>query len=95
MGIRQVWWAILISSDAVKGVPLLSVELKKQSNKNATNLAISVLSELSNKRSYDELSGRKSHHTVTSTMELYKLMHLYIREEDDIDSKRIVNDTCL
>jgi hypothetical protein len=83
--IKGVWWAILISSDAVKGVPLLSTELKKQTNEDATNLAISVLSELSNKRSYDELSGRKSHHTVTSTMELYKLMHLYIREEDDID----------
>ncbi|MDT3308484.1 NACHT domain-containing protein [Shewanella vaxholmensis] len=83
--LKGVWWAILISSDAVKGVPLLSTELKKQTNEDATNLAISVLSELSNKRSYDKLSGRKSHHTVTSTMELYKLMHLYIREEDDID----------
>jgi hypothetical protein len=83
--LKGVWWAILISSDAVKGVPLLSIELQKQTNENATNLAVSVLSELSNKRSYDELSGRKSHHTVTSTMELYKLIHLYIREEDDID----------
>ncbi|MCU7963500.1 hypothetical protein L5M28_13095 [Shewanella sp. SW32] len=83
--LKGMWWAILVSSDAVKGVPLLSAELKKQTNEDATNLAISVLSELSNKRSYDELSGRKSHHTVTSTMELYKLMHLYIREEDDID----------
>jgi hypothetical protein len=83
--LRGVWWAILISSDAVKGLPLLSVELTKQTDENATNLAISVLSELFNKRNYDELSGRKSHHTVTSTMVLYKLMHLYIREEDDID----------
>ena len=83
--LKGVWWAILISSDAVKGVPLLSAELKKQTNEDATNLAISILSELSNKRSYDELSGRKSHHTVTSTMELYKLMHLYIREDEDID----------
>ena len=83
--LKGMWWAILISSDAVKGVLLLSEELKKQTNEDATNLAISVLSELSYKRSDDELSGRKSHNTVTSTMALYKLMHLYIREEDDID----------
>ncbi|MBU2970015.1 hypothetical protein KO527_11700 [Pseudoalteromonas sp. C2R02] len=83
--LKGVWWAILISSDAIKGVPLLGLKLKIKASEDATNLAISVLSELSNKRSYDELSGRKSHHTVTSTMELYKLMHLYIREEDDID----------
>jgi hypothetical protein len=78
-----LWWAILISSDAELGITLFGEQLKSESNENATNLAMSVITELSNKRSYDVLSYRASHHNVGSIVRLYQLMHIYIREEDD------------
>lgn len=81
----SLWWAILISSDADTGLRLLKKHLASLVQEKPTELAIAIVSELSDKGYDDVLTERTSHNTVSSRLSLYKLMHQYIREEDDIN----------
>ncbi len=83
--IPSIWWAILISSDAKNGLGFLKRHLATLKFEKATELAIAIVSELSDKGYHDVLTERTSHNTVSSRLSLYKLIHKYIREVDDIN----------
>jgi len=84
-GLSYLWWALYIGTDADSSIPLLSEKLNELPSENATELAISVITSLSERRGYGAICNRNSYETVPHLVTLYKLMYRYIREEDDID----------
>jgi len=83
--LEYLWWALFIGTDADSSLPMLSKKLNELPSENATELAMSVITSLSDRRGYGAISNRNSYETVPHLVTLYKLMYRYIREEDDID----------
>lgn len=79
-----MWWALLIGTEPDDSLILFEKKLESLSGEDATKLAINVLNSLNDRRGFGALTNREQFMNVSSLVTLYKLMHQYIREEDDI-----------
>ncbi|OEF16993.1 NACHT domain-containing protein [Aliivibrio logei] len=83
--LSYIWWALLIGVNADTSLHLFERKLGSMTTENATILAMNVLTSIFDRRDstliVDRASYRKVYHLVT----MYKVMYMYIKEEDDID----------
>lgn len=79
-----IWWALYIATKPNDILSVFEKKLAELPEEEATDLAINVLNFLIDKRGFGALTNRQEYINVPNLVSLYKIMHKYIREEDDI-----------
>jgi hypothetical protein len=81
--LSYMWWALHIGTEPDRAISLFEKKLKTLDSEVATNLAMNVITSLHDKRGYGALTNRHEYQEVCHLILMYKIMHKYIREEDD------------
>lgn len=81
----HLWYAAWVSVDPEPAIARLSDALAAREPAKATELAIDFINALNGSRRDQGIGVRKNHVTPPHLVALHKLMHKYIRPEDDIE----------
>ncbi|WP_072055492.1 NACHT domain-containing protein [Aliivibrio fischeri] len=83
--LSYIWWALLIGVNAGPSLHLFEHKLESMTTEKATNLAMSVLTSIFDRRNSTLIADRTSYHEVSHLVTMHRVMYKYIKEEDDID----------